>query len=1173
MRLILLLVITCSFSLFAQNALINEIMSSNYSTIADEDGDYNDWIEIFNNQDLPLNLAGYGISDDSTNLFKWIMPEIILQPDNHLLLFASGKNRSIVHWETIINWGDTWKYRPGTSEPPAQWKDSIFNDDSWLSGKSGFGYGDNDDSTIISAVQSLYIRKTFLIDNIDNVEALILHVDYDDAFVAYLNGFEIARANIGTAGIPPAYNQSAVNAIEAQIYQGGKPETFIVKDFRSVIRQGTNVLAIQVHNYGTASSDMTMIPFLTAGLKQIPAYPRGTHPILNLSGRNLHTNFKLSSEGEKIILTNPQGTITDGIIVPPLPTDISYGRQPDGSSTWFYFSQTTPGESNITPGMDGFAGEPRFSLDGGLYPNPVNVTIAPSSDGNVIRYTLDGSDPIENSAIYSTPISINSSKVLKAREFNTDMLPGNMVTNTYLINFSTNLPVISVSTNPGNFFDIDYGIYVLGRNAESASPNYGANFWEDWERPVHIELFDNDGGKFKTDAGVKIYGGWTRSFAQKSLAVHMRQVYGSNTLNYKLFPDLPYTEYKSFVLRNSGNDWEYTLLRDALTASLVTSTGLDKQAYRPVIVFLNGQYWGIHDLREKLNESFLSAHYNVNKDSIDLLQDLGLVLSGSNNDYMALYNFISSNNMSVQANYEYVKSQIDINNFINYYVSQIYCANRDWPGNNLKYWKKSGSGKWRWILFDTDFGFGLYNSQGYTHNTLDFATATNGPDWPNPPWSTLMLRRLLLNVSFKNDFINRFADFSNTIFKAQNVTERISQLKSAIEPEIQRHSARWGKFNLSSWSSNIQVLNNFANQRLSYARSHFLGKFSLPGVKNVNLFINDTAKGSIKLNSLTITSPSWSGFYFINIPISITAEPKRGYKFVKWLGSLNTTDISLNINLADVLTLTAEFEVDEYFSEPQIVINEINYNSSPSFNPEDWIEFYNNSDSSVNMSGWVFMDEDTTHIYTFPAGTIINGRQFIVLCRDTALFKSLFSYPETVYGDMGFGLSGGGELVRLYDNTMYLIDSLTYGDRAPWPPEPDGNGPTLSLKNPDLDNSDPANWGASLGYGTPGAVNDNLTDVNDPGIQDLPAEFSLYQNYPNPFNPMTTINYEISEAGHVDLRIYSIIGEEVAVLINEEKYPGRYSINFNASTLASAVYFYKLQSGGKTLVKRMILLK
>ena len=238
---------TLSTSVFAQNIVINELMSSNLSTITDEDGDFSDWIELYNAGGTRLRLFNYSLTDNFSDTLKWIFPDISIAPNEYLMLFASGKNSTdqIIHIETIIDWGDDWSYFLGYSEPSANWRELSFDDSSWLVGASGFGFGDNDDSTDVGPADpfdsppiSVFIRKKFTIDNISSIFGVIFHVDYDDGFVAFLNGAEIARANVGTVGIPPSFDTFADVAREAEIYAGGKPERYRIENFKPLLQEG-----------------------------------------------------------------------------------------------------------------------------------------------------------------------------------------------------------------------------------------------------------------------------------------------------------------------------------------------------------------------------------------------------------------------------------------------------------------------------------------------------------------------------------------------------------------------------------------------------------------------------------------------------------------------------------------------------------------------------------------------------------------------------------------------------------------------------------------------------------------------------------------------------------------------------------------------------------------------
>jgi hypothetical protein len=213
------------------------------------------------------------------------------------------------------------------------------------------------------------------------------------------------------------------------------------------------------------------------------------------------------------------------------------------------------------------------------------------------------------------------------------------------------------------------------------------------------------------------------------------------------------------------------------------------------------------------------------------------------------------------------------------------------------------------------------------------------------------------------------------------------------------------------------------------------------------------------------------------------------------------------------------------------------------------------------------------NVFNMPQSVFIEPNKYLVICKDTVSFKLKFPGVKNFIGNINFSLNNGGEHIQLLDDQNEIVDSLTYDDIDPWPSQPDGTGPTLALINPGSDNSLPQNWEPSIvDFGTPGNPNDQPLSVDE---QDnvIPAEFVLYANYPNPFNPTTNFGFRIANFGFVSLKIYDVLGDEVATLVNGEKPAGRYTINFNAAGLAAGVYFYQLKADGFAETKKLILLK
>ena len=916
----------------SQSVRINEAVSSN-SLFIDEDGDSPDWFELYNYGDESISLEGWTVSDKDDNPKKWVFPDISLGPKEYIVIWASGKDRGSSNtFKTLINWGDEFKYIIPDGSTPSNWKSKDFNDGSWDSGRSGFGYGDGDDETKIPAgTLSLFIRKRFQLNDLGNVESLILDVDYDDAFVAYVNGIEVGRRNIG--GNPPLYNSVPYTDHESAIYRNEMPDRVTITSLDGIVNSGENVFTLQAHNISGTSSDFTIIPFLSVSLKNDDPGLGVTPPdLLNLNNLSLHTNFKISSAGENILLYDPSGNKISEMNVTGLPADISIGISDNNHVV--HYKSPTPGFKNSSIFYEGSnQTDIIFSHDGGSFTGELNLSLSGVSSDEVIRYTLDSTEPDENSMIYSTPINIENTTVVRARVFETGHIPSTIKSRAYIYNINHTLPVVSLITEPNNLFDADDGIYVFGDSFDQNYPHFGANFWEDWERPIHFSLYQNN-NNFETsfNAGVKIFGGWSRGQAQRSFSIFARGKYGTSSINYKLFPDLDYTNFQSFILRNSGQDWLRTSVKDAAITSLLEGTGLDYQSYRPVVTYINGDYWGIYNMREKVNEHFIASKHGIDPDEIDILTNNSELVHGSTEDYDDLISYIKYNNLSPDANYKYVEDRVDIDNYIIYQVSQIYFNNHDWPGNNIKYWKHK-EGKWRWIIYDTDFGFGSHPSWlGYNYNTLNFALNENGPNWPNPPWSTLLFRRLVENLEFRNKFINRYSDELNSRFLPERFSNHIDSMIDKIKIEIPSHFDRWRNY-VQNWNYEDYVndMKNFSNNRSFFCREHIKSTFNLPSIQNLSLSIEDNEMGYIELNdNLKINSSDWTGKYFESVPVKIYAQSNPGFSFSHWSDesltqyeNLDLNSPTLEVDLKDFSKFKAHFDVAPLSTENTIFINKI----------------------------------------------------------------------------------------------------------------------------------------------------------------------------------------------------------------------------------------------------------
>ncbi|MED1568641.1 CotH kinase family protein [Bacillus paramycoides] len=386
---------------------------------------------------------------------------------------------------------------------------------------------------------------------------------------------------------------------------------------------------------------------------------------------------------------------------------------------------------------------------------------------------------------------------------------------------TTNLPVFSITTDPENLWSEDKGIYMLGKGASKKYPYKGANYWKDWEIPVDLDYMENGKSVYKFSAGLKIFGGETRTLPQKSFALYAKNDNGNKTFDYSFFPEKQLSHYKTLVLRNGGQDFNQTHFRDSLASTLVQGTNNDAQAYRPVVVYLNGDYWGIYDLREKIDKDFLAANHNgVKKKDMDLLESNALIKEGSNKDYLDLVDFIKNHDLSNDKNYQEVVQKIEVKNYIDYIVTELYIGNTDWPSHNYRYWKANAPfDKWRWIIYDSDLGFGDVNE-----NTVDRLYDYKGKG-DDTLYISYLFRELLKNKQFRNEFKQRSDELLATTFAPDQVVGSIEAIRKQLEPEMPEHVKKWGG-TVEDWEQNVSQLKDFAQKRPEYLKQDLYKLFN-----------------------------------------------------------------------------------------------------------------------------------------------------------------------------------------------------------------------------------------------------------------------------------------------------------------------------------------------------------
>jgi hypothetical protein len=798
--------------------VINEILASNSSVLADEDGDFTDWIEIYNPTQSEINLSGYGITDESWLPFKWIFPDTIIQAQSFILVFASEKNRNISGYELHLNFSVSAEAEQLTlSNPQGQIVDNVYIQN--LPTDISFG------------------RYTDGQPNWHYFDTPTPNSENDTQYYSYILN-------------PPIFSR------EAGFYE----EEFLLEIYSA--NQGVSII------------------YTLDGSEPDPYNLEGTTYFY----KNQYPENPDDETGELIIGSYISHTYSSPILINDRSNDVDSLSQI--SSTFNY-------ESHYFP------------------ENPVRK-------GTIVRAKAyrDGALPAQTTAIY-------------------------------FVNQPNETEMLTVSLNIQEDYLFDYynGIYVAGidfdswRASNPSLPVYGnrpANYWRigvEHEYEGNIMFFEpgENTAAFNQNIGIRIHGGWTRAYACKSLRLYARNKYGNSHINYDVFRNSEYSSYKRLILRNGGNDWNYLLFRDVLMQSLVKHLNQETQSARTTRVFINGEFWGIHHLRERYDHHYLERVYDVKESEIDYLTNNSLIEYGDNQDFIDLKSYMISNPPDDSANYAYIKTKVDIENFIDYQISNIFFSNRDWPRNNVDFWRMrkeyddfaeyGQDGRYRWLLYDTDFGFGLYG-QSVSHNTLEYASQSSGYTWENPLWATFMLRNLIKSEDFVIQFVNRFADLLNTTFLHARIIEETSKIRSVMEPGMQEHCERWNRNGeIGEWQNQINTMLNWAAQRPGHQRQHIIQKFDAGEEYNLNLDVSDNLHGYIRVNTIEIkpetigvSNPAypWSGIYFTEIPIEIEAIPYPGFKFKDWQGSelLSERQESGLLFDADV-SLKAIFEPDD----------------------------------------------------------------------------------------------------------------------------------------------------------------------------------------------------------------------------------------------------------------------
>lgn len=676
---------------------------------------------------------------------------------------------------------------------------------------------------------------------------------------------------------------------------------------------------------------------------QLPAgsIPAGKYMIIycDKAEQGRHTDFRLESGKDGAVYLFKNDEVVDkleGVKKQPAP-NIAYGRETDNSDQWGYQAVPTPGTPNCGTVYKEILGNPIFSVQGKVSSQVFDLELSLPDDapeGTVIRYTLDGKEPNEKSPLYSGPIHMSVTRTVRAKLFCDGYLSPRSLTHSYIKHpREVTLPVVSIVTDRDYFYDDKLGIYVHG-NYTNHTPNYEY----DWRRPINYEYFEDSDSPSCINqlCETRVKGGATRGSALKSLAVYANKRFGEKRFNYEFFPDQTpgIDEFKSFEMRNSGNDFDSMYMRDAIIQqSMGMNCDLDWQPSRPVILYINGEYKGLLNIRPRSNEDYVYSYYDGLED-IDMFENWWELKEGDWDNYNAFKNFYTEKGHS----FDEFDSLMDASEFCNLMIMGIYFDNEDFPGNNIVMWRpQADGGRWRWVAKDTDFGMGLYGQRA-DYPTLNWITTpgydNNRNDWANTADATRLFRRLLDTREFKDMFIDRCAIYMGDFLRPEVVVGRIDSRYEDIKFEYKFHRDQ-----INPWwpvhSQEVESGKNWVQNRWAYFYDHLSSFFSLAKPAALTICKGMDSNRSLIVNGVTLSNCEFDGKFFPGRKLTVESISDsdglyvNGWEVTVTSGGQTSTSSYKTLTLSIPMPEGNHIDVKPILSNEPMIVDELDADLDP----------------------------------------------------------------------------------------------------------------------------------------------------------------------------------------------------------------------------------------------------